>query len=460
MSKELVISSNRHETRVAILEDDQVFEVYHQRENEYSLAGSIHKGRVTRVLPGMQSAFVDIGLDRDAFLYVSDFFEDNEEYDKIVTSVEDKVFKMDRTPPLAVVAEAPAPADAAPATDAPAPVAAAEAGVAAASASSAPVEAPASEPEQRRDDRDRRGGRRSRRRRGQRGGRGLPDSKFYSPGHHATETAPPAEPRTLEPAQPVAPAREDMLVLPGESLAKYTGPARMVEDSEPATTEESAGEEHQFEPEEWGGLKPRSSHVASAVADERYAQVGDTAQMLLYREDVGEHLDRMAVIRQSINDRHVGGRHLGQPRVVRGPKDDGVAVPREHPRRVTNGLTPAELAALDSEHHRVQPKLGAANLERDPSAGTRLLEDDRDGPTREHLGSRPLRLTLQRGRDREDVANLCRGKVAQTQEIALGRLHGALPNGSAKTRSASSSSEPWASALVTRVRARSRSQAI
>src|SRR4051812_14216202 len=96
MSKELVISSNRHETRVALLEDDQVVEVYHQRENEYSLAGSIHKGRVTRVLPGMQSAFVDIGLERDAFLYVSDFFEDNEEYDKIVTSVEEQVLKLTR----------------------------------------------------------------------------------------------------------------------------------------------------------------------------------------------------------------------------------------------------------------------------------------------------------------------------------------------------------------------------
>ena len=93
MSKELIISANRHETRVAVIEDDQVVEIFHQRENEYSLAGSIHKGRVTRVLPGMQSAFVDIGLERDAFLYVSDFFEDNDEYDKIVTSVEDKVFK-------------------------------------------------------------------------------------------------------------------------------------------------------------------------------------------------------------------------------------------------------------------------------------------------------------------------------------------------------------------------------
>src|SRR5829696_5023212 len=101
MSKELVISANRHETRVAIVEDEQVVEIYHQREHEYSLAGSIHKGRVTRVLPGMQSAFVDIGLDRDAFLYVSDFFEDNEEYDKIVTSVEEKVFKLDK--PAAVI---------------------------------------------------------------------------------------------------------------------------------------------------------------------------------------------------------------------------------------------------------------------------------------------------------------------------------------------------------------------
>src|SRR6185369_10233275 len=104
MSKELVISANRHETRVAVLEDDQVVEVFYQRENEYSLAGSIHKGRVTRVLPGMQSAFVDIGLGRDAFLYVSDFFEDNDEYDKIVTSVEEKVLKLDRTPPPVVQA--------------------------------------------------------------------------------------------------------------------------------------------------------------------------------------------------------------------------------------------------------------------------------------------------------------------------------------------------------------------
>ena len=83
MSKELVIGSNRHETKVAVLEDDQLVEVYFQRANEYSLAGSIHKGRVTRVLPGMQSAFVDLGLERDTFLYVSDFFEEHEDIDAL-----------------------------------------------------------------------------------------------------------------------------------------------------------------------------------------------------------------------------------------------------------------------------------------------------------------------------------------------------------------------------------------
>src|SRR5207253_10364506 len=105
MSKELVVSSSRHETRVAMVEDEQVVEVYHQRENEYSLAGSIHKGRVTRVLPGMQSAFVDIGLERDAFLYVSDFFEDNEEYDQVVSSVEERVLRLEKgVPPVAAPA--------------------------------------------------------------------------------------------------------------------------------------------------------------------------------------------------------------------------------------------------------------------------------------------------------------------------------------------------------------------
>jgi ribonuclease G len=81
MSKELVISATSHERRVAILEEGQLVEIYIEREKEFALVGSIYKGKVTRVLPGMQSAFVDIGLDGDAFLYVSDVFENLEDYD-------------------------------------------------------------------------------------------------------------------------------------------------------------------------------------------------------------------------------------------------------------------------------------------------------------------------------------------------------------------------------------------
>src|SRR5947208_8961633 len=83
MTKELFVSSTPHETSVGMVEDDQLAEIYLERENEYTLAGSIYKGKVTRVLPGMQSAFVDIGLERDAFLYVSDFMELTEHDDDV-----------------------------------------------------------------------------------------------------------------------------------------------------------------------------------------------------------------------------------------------------------------------------------------------------------------------------------------------------------------------------------------
>jgi len=89
MTKELFVSSTPHETKVGLVEDDLLAEIYLERENEYTLAGSIYKGRVTRVLPGMQSAFVDIGLERDAFLYVSDFMElqDEDEVEEIPTNL-------------------------------------------------------------------------------------------------------------------------------------------------------------------------------------------------------------------------------------------------------------------------------------------------------------------------------------------------------------------------------------
>jgi Rne/Rng family ribonuclease len=84
MAKELIISANVHEKKVAIVEDGLVTEFYVERRDEnQGVVGNLYKGRVMKVLPGMQSAFVDIGLERDAFLYVSDFAEFMEEEDEI-----------------------------------------------------------------------------------------------------------------------------------------------------------------------------------------------------------------------------------------------------------------------------------------------------------------------------------------------------------------------------------------
>src|SRR5687768_10428468 len=162
MSKELVISSNLHETKVGIVEDDQLVEIYFQRANEYSLAGSIHKGRVTRVLPGMQSAFVDLGLERDTFLYVSDFFEENGEEFDAAPAPEPRPSRAQRQalpPPVHVVEPPPAQPD----REEPA----------VASEPTPPAAAAGPTPERGAEDRNDRRGRRSRRRRGR--GRGFPD---------------------------------------------------------------------------------------------------------------------------------------------------------------------------------------------------------------------------------------------------------------------------------------------
>src|SRR5436190_23774144 len=89
MTKEMIISSSAHETRVAILEEDQVAEVFIERERSRGVVGNLYKGRVSKVLPGMQSAFVDLGLERDGFLYVSDVVATFEELDRLETDEDD-----------------------------------------------------------------------------------------------------------------------------------------------------------------------------------------------------------------------------------------------------------------------------------------------------------------------------------------------------------------------------------
>ena len=277
MSKEMVISANPHETRVAILEEGQLCEFYVEREKEFALVGSIYKGRVTRVLPGMQSAFVEIGLDSDAFLYVSDFLEDTEEFDQIVTTVEDKVQKMESEggqvfAPEGAAAPALEPTDVEPALPAGSEAAAAPESESA-GGFTAPVSQPApslSQPPSGAPSHDRgrfdhrrsegrregrfggRGGRGRGRGRGgdrhrfgggrDRGGRGrygreLPQSKYASSHGYEDRSTEFAPPEGYVPT-----------ILPGESLAKYkerpaapAPSAAPVEDIAPAAPLTTAG---------------------------------------------------------------------------------------------------------------------------------------------------------------------------------------------------------------------------
>ena len=72
MTRDLLVNATPPETRVALREDGRTVEVFHERRGREGLVGNVYLGRVHRVLPGMQAAFVSIGLDRDAFLYVED----------------------------------------------------------------------------------------------------------------------------------------------------------------------------------------------------------------------------------------------------------------------------------------------------------------------------------------------------------------------------------------------------
>ena len=83
MTKEMVVNSILMEVRIGILEDEHLTEIFIERKRHSGVLGNIYKGKVTAVLPGMQSAFVDIGAGKDAFLYVKDVFEDTEEYEQI-----------------------------------------------------------------------------------------------------------------------------------------------------------------------------------------------------------------------------------------------------------------------------------------------------------------------------------------------------------------------------------------
>ena len=94
MDSEIIINVTRDEIRVGLLEGGQVAEFYVERKRDASIVGNIYKGKVVKILPGMQSAFVDIGLEKAAFLYVTDIHSDLEEFAPFLEE-EEKVNSID-----------------------------------------------------------------------------------------------------------------------------------------------------------------------------------------------------------------------------------------------------------------------------------------------------------------------------------------------------------------------------
>jgi ribonuclease G len=237
---------------VGLVEDDLLAEVYLERENEYTLAGSIYKGRVTRVLPGMQSAFVDIGLERDAFLYVSDFM-DLEEHDDDLTDVVPAGRGVRDLRPQA-------PQDEATSASAASPEAGAQPNLVEATqeetveadqlethASAAPGELaePANGNDAPSNDRSWRG--RRRRRGGRRDGR---DSRGYDRGGDRQQESRHARPAEIQPSRPSGPPPGyQPILLPGESISKYQRyqqPA--AEEAHPAQSATEVSSERSSEP--------------------------------------------------------------------------------------------------------------------------------------------------------------------------------------------------------------------
>jgi ribonuclease G len=214
-----------------MVEDDLLAEIYLERENEYTLAGSIYKGRVTRVLPGMQSAFVDIGLERDAFLYVSDFMEveDEDEVDEIPTNRAPVPEPRYQAQPPRTEAQQPMVIEGPDFPDE-GTSGQTEVQVEAAPAATGTRETGNLEPGNGEERQDRGGYRGRRRRRGGRRGERMPESKFARPGDGQRDSQREAPPReSFRTERPERSERSDYgpppgyqpIILPGESISKY-----------------------------------------------------------------------------------------------------------------------------------------------------------------------------------------------------------------------------------------------
>jgi len=336
MNKELFVSSTPHETKVGLVEDDLLAEVYLERENEYTLAGSIYKGRVTRVLPGMQSAFVDIGLERDAFLYVSDFME-LEEHDDDLTDVIPANRNVPDLRQPAQTGAATAPEDAAGPESELTPVVDEGTFEADTLSEGQPTSAGESaEPGNAADSQNRdRGGFRGRRRRrgGRRDGRGDgrdrgsergqdrgpdrgPERTFDRPSERTPE---PRYARPVEPSRPVDSGRQPSgpppgyqpILLPGESISKYQRLAQQPPAPQPPVRQAIAEVEPQAPAGPLAATFPEDEPIfaAESVAEPLHVQHEHEAREHEEHDDNrGNHEERIEV--EQIELDPVGDEHV------------------------------------------------------------------------------------------------------------------------------------------------------
>ena len=241
MSKELIVSASSQETKAAILEGGEVVEIHIEREGDQGIVGSICKGRVTKVLPGMQSAFVNVGLERDAFLYVSDFFEDTDEYDLIASTADEQGAKLDQNP--------------GPETARPPTPAGEDSG------------SPRYPDRRMRPRRARRGRLRGKRQ------EAAPSESGAAP----PAAAPPANPPPPPPPAPVSGPPEALSILPGESLAKYSGISEPPPPAEPERAPENPVQPEPIATAEPAAITESAARSEPAAAEETAVQAEASA---------------------------------------------------------------------------------------------------------------------------------------------------------------------------------------
>src|SRR5438874_1603776 len=198
--------------------------------------------------------------------------------------------------------------------------------------------------------------------------------------------------------------------------------------------------EPEVEAEDGRRLAERERHVGGAIADEGDRLPFHFAELLLYGEEICEHLDRMSAIREPVDHRNRGSAGEGtQPIVAVGAEHDRVDVARGDPGRVLQRLAARDLAVRGGQRDRVPAELSDGGLEGDAGARGRLFEQQQERTSLERahgLAQAPLRLQLVRAP--EEGAVLVQGEVREPQEIPL---HNPASFSSASSRSSRGTAE-------------------